>query len=149
MIAKNLQRFAEYMNEPAWSISPLSLLVTRYPPTLSHFSTIHPLFLIACIRNRHLAPALPLLSTSIEHIDIALSDLNYNDALQYYYASGVALAMLERWQEAMDSFEIVLGAPGSAPAAIQLEALKKLILVGLVKNGQVISWSFYVNEPRS
>lgn len=136
-IARNIRRFSEFINEPTFAITTLSLLVARYPPSLSHLTSMHPILLTACVTHRQLAPALPLLSITIEEVDTNLTELTYNDALVYHYAGGVALAMLERWKEAIDFFEIVVGAPGQAPAAIQLEALKKLMLVGLIKNGEV------------
>ena len=61
------------------------------------------------------------------NIDIKLSDLTYNDNLVYHYAGGIALAALKKWREAEEFFEICATAPStSTPAALQLEALKKL-----------------------
>jgi COP9 signalosome complex subunit 3 len=48
----------------------------------------------------------------------------------------MALAALKRWTEAEEFFELVVSAPGHVPSAIQLEALKKLILVQLIAKGK-------------
>lgn len=72
-------------------------------------------------------------------MDLRISDLTYNDNLVYHYAGGVALAALKRWHEAEEFFEICATAPGTAPAAIQYEALKKLTLVQLILYGKVCS----------
>ena len=82
--------------------------------------------------TRHYSLALPLLTTPIVHIDTALGELHYNDNLLYHYAGGVALGALKRWREAEEFFEIVVTAPAQAPAALQYEALKKLVLVQLI-----------------
>lgn len=44
---------------------------------------------------------------------------------------------LKRWAEAQEFFEICACSPGSAAAAIQMEALKKLVLVQLIREGKV------------
>jgi COP9 signalosome complex subunit 3 len=63
--------------------------------------------------------------------------LHYNDNLIYHYGGGIALAALKRWEEAEEFFEVVVSAPGQVPSAIQLEALKKLVLVQLIAKGKV------------
>jgi len=57
--------------------------------------------------------------------------------LTYHYTGGIALAAMKRWEAAEDFFEIVVTAPGTYPAALQLEALKKLRLVQLISKGKV------------
>lgn len=87
--------------------------------------------------TRHFKAALPVLAVPILHIDSTIADLTYNDNLVYHYAGGVALGALKRWKEAEEFFEIVVTAPAQVPAAIQLEALKKLSLVQLILYGKV------------
>jgi COP9 signalosome complex subunit 3 len=55
----------------------------------------------------------------------------------YHYTGGMALAMLKKWKEAEELFEIAVTAPGTYPAALQLEALKKLRLVQLISRGKI------------
>jgi COP9 signalosome complex subunit 3 len=81
--------------------------------------------------------AFPILSYPITAIDTTLSDLTYNDNLVYHYTGGIALAALKRWNQAEEFFEICASSPGHMPAAIQLEALKKLLLVQLISRGKV------------
>ena len=47
------------------------------------------------------------------------------------------LAALKRWKEAEEFFEICATSPGNYPAALQMEALKKLRLVQLISTGKV------------
>ena len=90
-----------------------------------------------CVSTRHFAAALPVLAHPISTIDTSISDLTYNDNLVYHYAGGVVYAALKRWPEAQEFFEICACSPGSAAAAIQMEALKKLIIVQLIHEGKV------------
>ncbi|OJA15889.1 hypothetical protein AZE42_09699 [Rhizopogon vesiculosus] len=69
--------FAHVVGALKLAITPLSDLLVKYPPTLSHLTTIHPIFLMICASS-----------------------------------------------------------PGSAASAIQLEALKKLVLVQLIHHGK-------------
>lgn len=87
--------------------------------------------------TRHFTVALPVLSVPITHIDTSLSDLTYNDNLVYHYAGGIALGALKQWRKAEEFFEICVSAPAQVPAAIQLEAYKKLVLVQLIQYGGV------------
>ncbi|KAI0337652.1 hypothetical protein BDW22DRAFT_1402971 [Trametopsis cervina] len=119
-----------------FALSSLRDLVTRYPPNLSYLTTLHPIFLNICVITRHYSAALPIVSVPILNVDTSLSDLHYNDSLLYHYAGGVALGALKRWREAEEFFEIVATAPAQVPAAIQLEALKKLTLVQLILYGK-------------
>ena len=143
--------------KPKFAIPPLYDLLVRYPYDLSHLTTIHPLFirvslyhlsfyvlfsslLQACVSSHHFLTAFPILSYPITAIDTSLSDLTYNDNLVYHYAGGIALAALKRWNQAEEFFEICASSPGHMPAAIQLEALKKLLLVQLISRGKVHSY---------
>ena len=90
-----------------------------------------------CVSTRHYTTALPVLSVPITHIDTSLSELTYNDNLIYHYAGGIALGALKRWHSAEEFFEICVSAPAQVPAAIQMEAYKKLVLVQLIQYGEV------------
>ena len=90
-----------------------------------------------CVATRHFTTALPVLAVPITSVDTTLSDLHYNDNLVYHYAGGIALGALKRWREAEEFFEICVSAPAQVPAAIQLEAYKKLVLVQLIQYGEV------------
>lgn len=87
--------------------------------------------------TRHFAAALPVLAQKITTIDTSSSDLHYNDNLVYHYAGGMVCAALKQWAKAEEFFEICACSPGSAAAAIQMEALKKLVLVQLIHEGKV------------
>ena len=78
-----------------------------------------------------------MLQIPITEIDSSLGDLHYNDNLVYHYAGGLAFAALKRWEEAEEFFEICVSSPAQVPAAIQLEAYKKLTLVQLISRGTV------------
>ncbi|KAG2063422.1 hypothetical protein BDR04DRAFT_1235525 [Suillus decipiens] len=45
LLATGIRQFADAEGNPKLAIAPLSDLLARYPPTLSHLTTIHPIFL--------------------------------------------------------------------------------------------------------
>ncbi|OAX35853.1 hypothetical protein K503DRAFT_773077 [Rhizopogon vinicolor AM-OR11-026] len=136
ILATGIRQFAEAEGNLKLAITPLSDLLAKYPPTLSHLTTIHPIFLMTCVATRHFTAAIPVLSHPITTIDLSLSDLSYHDNLLHHYAGGMALAALKKWQGAEELLEICASSPGSAASAIQLEALKKLVLVQLIHHGK-------------
>lgn len=95
------------------------------------------LFIQTCVATGHFTTALPILAVPITSVDTSVSDLHYNDNLVYHYSGGMALAALKRWREAEEFFELCVSAPAQVPAAIQLEAYKKLVLVQLIQYGEV------------
>ncbi|KAH9912361.1 uncharacterized protein BXZ73DRAFT_93201 [Epithele typhae] len=138
LLAKGILRVAEQSANPKYAIRSLASLVARYPPSPSYLTTLHPIFVRVCVATGHYASALPVLSVPITNVDTSVSDLTYNDHLVYHYAGGVALGALKRWREAEEFFEICVSAPAQVPAAIQLEAFKKLALVQLIQYGETV-----------
>ncbi|EGO03156.1 hypothetical protein SERLA73DRAFT_174596 [Serpula lacrymans var. lacrymans S7.3] len=145
LLAKGIACFSETIGNPKCAITPLYSLVERYSPTPSHLTTVHRIFLSACVSTRHFTAALPVLSHPITTIDTTLSDIHYNDNLVYHYAGGMALAALKRWSEAEEFFEICVTSPGQVPAAIQMEALKKWLIVQLIYRGKIMPLPKYTN----
>ncbi|PPQ87728.1 hypothetical protein CVT25_014415 [Psilocybe cyanescens] len=130
-LAKGIQRMASHLGTPSLAIEPLLDLVSRYPPSPSHLTTIHPIFLLVCVSTQNFRSALPILDHPITEIDTVhvSPDLQYTDNLVYHYTGGIALAALKRWKDAEEYFEICVTSPGTYPAAVQMEALKKLRLI--------------------
>ncbi|KAJ7135304.1 hypothetical protein C8R46DRAFT_1114206 [Mycena filopes] len=149
MLAKGITRLATQHNNISWAVNPLSNLLSRYPPDRTFLTTIHPLFLQTCLMANQPTAALPVLRHPISHVSTALSDLTYNDNLIYHYLGGMVLAVLKRWAEAEEYFEICVTAPGAVPAALQLEALKKLRLVQLISRGAVSPLPKYAHAALS
>ncbi|KAI0037165.1 hypothetical protein K488DRAFT_75497 [Vararia minispora EC-137] len=125
------------------AIGPLVDLLTRYAPDLTHLTTIHQHLLVACVSSQHYTPALPIISTPISTISLALCpDLTYNDHVVYHYTAGVAAAALRKWNLAADLLETCASAPASA---VQIDAMKKLVLVQLVQHGQLRAVAKYTH----
>ncbi|KAG1871565.1 hypothetical protein F4604DRAFT_1770415 [Suillus subluteus] len=147
LLATGIRQFAEVEGNPKLAIVPLSDLLVKYPPTLSHLTTIHPIFPDGkvCVATRHFTAAIPVLAHSITTIDLSLSDLTYHDNLIYHYAGGIALAALKNWSAAEELFEICASSPGTTASAIQMESLKKLALVQLIYRGKTSPPSKYMH----
>ncbi|KAJ7146448.1 hypothetical protein C8R44DRAFT_600063 [Mycena epipterygia] len=145
MLARGIVRLAHQYNNISWAVTPLHNLITRYPPDLTYLTTVHPIFLQTCLVANQPTAALRVLASPIAHISTALSDLTYNDNLIYHYLGGVILAVLKKWADAEEYFEICVTAPGAVPAALQLEALKKLRLIQLISRGEVLPLPKYAH----
>ncbi|KAG6876742.1 hypothetical protein C0992_011973 [Termitomyces sp. T32_za158] len=152
-VARGIAAHATASLNPKAAIQPLYDLVRRYPPDLSYLTSIHtafalvrPSFLLivlsqhhqqSCVSTQTFSALVPVLYNPITNIDTVLSpDLTYNDSLIYHYLGGITFAALKRWTQAEEFFEIALSTPGHVPAALQLEALKKLKLVQLIATGK-------------
>jgi len=136
-LARGIQRHATAMQTPRWAIAPLRDLLSRYPPDSSYLTAIHPIFTLVCIQATNPMAAVGVLSNAITNVDTNLSELTYHDNLNYHYTGGIIFAMLKRWAEAAEYFEIAVTAPGTYPAGLQMEALKKLRLVQLIHRGKI------------
>ncbi|KAG1839362.1 hypothetical protein F4604DRAFT_1885307 [Suillus subluteus] len=117
LLATGIRQFAEVEGNPKLAIAPLSDLFVKYPPTLSHLTTIHPIFLMVCVTTCHFTAAIPVLAHSIT----------------------------TNWSAAEELFEICASSPGSAASAIQMEALKKLALIQLIYRGKTSPPSKYMH----
>ncbi|KAJ7722564.1 hypothetical protein DFH07DRAFT_856847 [Mycena maculata] len=146
ILARGIVKFANAYQNSLWAVTPLRDLITRYPYDSSFLTTIHPLFLQTCIAASQPTAALPVLYSPISQISTGLSDLTYNDNLLYHYLGGIIFALLKKWAEAEEFFEICVTAPGAVPAALQLEALKKLRLVQLISRGEVAPLPKYAHS---
>ncbi|KAF8502976.1 hypothetical protein JB92DRAFT_2972622 [Gautieria morchelliformis] len=135
-LARSIVQVAESHNNLKAAIAPLYSLTSRYPPSLSYLTTLHPYFLHACVASRHFKAALPVLDVTLSEIDTSLSPLTYHDVLNYHYTGALAFLALKRFDQASAYLELVAAAPvHQNPAALQLEALKKLTLVRLILFG--------------
>ncbi|KAJ8515848.1 hypothetical protein ONZ45_g6774 [Pleurotus djamor] len=150
LLAKGIMRVAEENHDPRWAIEPLHDLLTRYTPSPSHLTPLHPLFVLLCAQTHCYTAALPILETPITSIDMSVTpDLTYLDNLVYHYIGGMILAVLKQWERAEEYFEICVTSPAQVPAAVQLEALKKLVLVQLIWQGKTSSLPKYANPQLS
>ncbi|KZT32261.1 hypothetical protein SISSUDRAFT_1028642 [Sistotremastrum suecicum HHB10207 ss-3] len=146
MLAKGLLRLAEASNAPQLAILPLRYLTTRYPPTPSHLTTLHPIFVRACNIAGRPIQALPILNNPIIAIDTSISDLTAFDNVQYHYEGALSLLDLEKWELAEEFLEICVTSPiHSTPLPVQVEALKKLTLVQLIAYGKTRSLPKYTH----
>lgn len=144
-LAKGIVGLARKLENPKLALRLLHGLVTRYPISPAHLTTLHPIFLTLCVATQHFTAALSVLETPITTIDMSLSDLTYNDNLVYHYAGGVALGALKRWREAEEFLEICASSPAQVPAALQMEASKKLVLIQLILYGMTVPPPKYTN----
>ncbi|KAG6913805.1 hypothetical protein DXG01_004196 [Tephrocybe rancida] len=137
VFARGMITYANATPTPKAAIQPLYDLARRYPPDTSYLTSLHSQFALLCIQTKSPTALLPVLETPITNISLTFSpDLAYNDSLMYHYLDAIAYAELKFCGQAAEFSEIALNTPGSVPAALQLEALKKLRIVQLISSGK-------------
>lgn len=127
-------------------LNALAIFVRRYPHSRDVFTAIHPVFLHACVRYRQYQVALPILQKRVAQIDKGIYPITYLDNLLYHYYGAFVFIALKQWADAEEFLEMVVAAPLSStvPSAIQMEAMKKLSLVQLIRYGTLKSLPKYV-----
>ncbi|KAG8832576.1 hypothetical protein FRC17_001087 [Serendipita sp. 399] len=129
-------------------LEALSRFVQRYPHKRDVLTTAHMPFIHACIHTRQYRLALPVLSVPMASIDKAIYPVSYLDNLLYHYFGAYVFIALKQWVQAEEYLEMVVAAPiaSSVPSAIQMEAMKKLALVQLIRYGTLKSLPRYVPQ---
>jgi COP9 signalosome complex subunit 3 len=81
-------------------------------------------------------------------VDKSIYPITYLDNLLYHYYGAFILLSLREWAAAEEYLEMVISAPinSSIPSAIQIEAMKKLALVQLIRHGAIKSLPRYVPQ---
>jgi COP9 signalosome complex subunit 3 len=79
-------------------------------------------------------------------VDKSIYPISYLDNLLYHYYGAFMLISLREWAAAEEYLEMVISAPinSSIPSAIQIEAMKKLALVQLIRHGAIKTLPRYV-----
>ncbi|KIM24188.1 hypothetical protein M408DRAFT_331937 [Serendipita vermifera MAFF 305830] len=127
-------------------LEALAIFVQRYPHSRDVFTAVHTVFLQACVRYRVYQVALPVLNNRVAQIDKSIYPITYLDNLLYHYYGAFAFIALKQWADAEEFLEMVVAAPISSniPSAIQMEAMKKLSLVHLIRYGTIRSLPKYI-----
>lgn len=125
----------------------LATFVQRYPWNRDIFTATHTVLLHACVMTRNYHVALPVLAHPVSQVDKGIYPFNYIDNLLYHYYAGFIFISLRRWAEAEEYLEMVVAAPiTTTPSAIQVEAMKKLALVHLIRHGTLKPMPRYVPQ---
>lgn len=105
------------------------------------------MFLHACVMTRNYHLALPVLARPVSMVEKSIYPFNYVDNLLYHYFGAFTFISLRRWAEAEEYLEMVVAAPiTTTPSAIQVEAMKKLALVQLIRHGTLKAMPRYVPQ---
>ncbi|KAJ5503102.1 hypothetical protein N7463_005976 [Penicillium fimorum] len=140
----------------------------RLDPSCAVFTSNHLLLVRLCLQAKAYSCVLPVLNKQICHFPISLgrsssepsvlcanngssvsfmteasgvsSKLSYREYLQYFLYGGMVYMALKEWRNALHFLGIVISTPStSSVSMIMVEAYKKWVLVGLLKNGKLCS----------
>jgi COP9 signalosome complex subunit 3 len=105
--------------------------------------TLHREFAKLCIKAKCYQHSLPV----VEHpVTSFKKNTHPMDILNYVYYKGLIFTALKRYQEAIDSFKVVLSFPTQCTHKIHIECYKKLILLSLIQHGKFPSLPKYTSQ---
>ena len=96
-------------------------------------SPIHSMCIMYCLETESYDCAVNILENPISDVD---GSVNVKDFLFYHYYGAIIMLALGKLKPAFQLLAYVLYTPGSAASAIQIEAYKKIILLGLLLKGK-------------
>ncbi|KAJ8104191.1 hypothetical protein POJ06DRAFT_14927 [Lipomyces tetrasporus] len=120
---------------PILSLRPLLNAALSFSPIHDILSPAHPLFLIQALKAKQYKLALQLLKYDVDKFDSAYG-LTYHDHLRFHYYGAMVFIGMKQYQKAIEYLAIVLCAPGFPCSMVQIEALKKTVLLQLILYGK-------------
>ncbi|PWN49939.1 hypothetical protein IE53DRAFT_316718 [Violaceomyces palustris] len=136
--ARLLPEMGQGLGDPNFALPHLENLFLRFTENAPCLTTLHPILAYQYLRAGQYATAYDhLLQTDIIDADSNLTPLRYTDVLEYFYYGGLICTKLKKHTSAIEFFETCVSSPAAAVSAIQVDAYKKLILVRLIKDGQM------------
>ncbi|CZT06595.1 hypothetical protein WAI453_005979 [Rhynchosporium graminicola] len=165
-IIKSVADFARSSRQPHLAVAPIRNAILRLDPSGSMLTANHLTLVKLAMESRRYVDAAPALKKFILYVpgysalpkpkylcDMSLSPaayitpatklntkLKYQDILEYFLYSGMVHIGLVDWENAFHCLESAVTYPSkdSSPSKIMVEAYKKWILVGLLKEGQYL-----------
>ncbi|KAH0538475.1 hypothetical protein FGG08_004924 [Glutinoglossum americanum] len=156
-----VEKIARSINKPIVAVIPIRSAILQLDPASSTLTSNHVLFARLCLDAKTFRHALPILERDIQefpsvskpvnslpasvsqfsssyiHAASGLTDkLTYRHHLEYHLFGALIYLGLKKWERGLEFLTFVIAAPTSGPAsAIQVEAYKKWVLVGLLHHG--------------
>ncbi|KAK9369920.1 hypothetical protein V1509DRAFT_617930 [Lipomyces kononenkoae] len=126
---------ADALDNPNLLLRQLLNAALSFSPAHDTLSPAHALFLIQALKAKQYKLALQLLKYDVDKFDSAYA-LTYQDHLRFHYYGAMVLIGMKQYEKAIEYLAIVLCAPGFPCSMVQIEALKKTILLQLILYGK-------------
>ncbi|KMS94450.1 hypothetical protein BVRB_021300, partial [Beta vulgaris subsp. vulgaris] len=122
------------MPETRAIVLPLRRCLERIVADRHAITALHAVFVQLCVSLDMYDVALPLVSSPIYdiHSTFLPTSLEY---LSFHYFSGLVYAAFKRFDKALSSFDLAIGAISVQISAIQIAAYKKRVLIDIIVNG--------------
>ncbi|KAH7356587.1 hypothetical protein BKA65DRAFT_495016 [Rhexocercosporidium sp. MPI-PUGE-AT-0058] len=165
-IIRSVAEFARSSRQPHLAVVPIRNAILRLDPSGSMLTTNHTILARLTMDSRSYQDAVPVLKKFILYVpgnsalpkpkylcDMTLSPaafitianklnskLKYQDILEYFLYSGMVHIALMDWENALHCLESAVTYPtkDQSPSKIMVDAYKKWILVGLLKEGRLL-----------
>ncbi|KAK9374133.1 uncharacterized protein V1513DRAFT_446762 [Lipomyces chichibuensis] len=126
---------SDAIENPNLLLRPLLNAALSFSPSHDMLSPAHALFLIQALKAKQYKLALQLLKYDVDKFDSAYG-LTYQDHLRFHYYGAMVFIGMKQYEKAIEYLSIVLCAPGFPCSMVQIEALKKTILLQLILYGK-------------
>ncbi|KAK9363369.1 hypothetical protein V1504DRAFT_385686 [Lipomyces starkeyi] len=126
---------SDAIENPNLLLRPLLNAALSFSPSHDTLSPAHALFLIQALKAKQYKLALQLLKYDVDKFDSAYG-LTYQDHLRFHYYGAIVFIGMKQYEKAIEYLSIVLCAPGFPCSMVQIEALKKTILLQLILYGK-------------
>ncbi|KAI5815670.1 hypothetical protein BZA77DRAFT_344695 [Pyronema omphalodes] len=143
-LVESFCQYAEGTSRAIIAVKPLKKALLRIDSSL--FSFMHTIFTRICLKAKCYRDAIQVLdidifdapqSRSAKDADLRGFELLSQEVMEYYLYGAQLYMGVKNWRRAQDFLSQAIAFPGNACSAIQVEAYKKYILVGLILDGKI------------
>eukprot|EP00048_Salpingoeca_helianthica_P009632 m.137944 g.137944 ORF g.137944 m.137944 type:complete len:423 (+) comp14913_c0_seq1:1098-2366(+) len=135
-------KYADYLiaeNKAMSELKTFALAVQRLQRAPGQLTPLHPIFLKLCLKTHHYNYAAELLQEPITSIMAEDRQMDVLGVLLFFYYGGLVHVGLKAFDAAIQCFSAVLCAPTEKSiSAVAVAAYQKLILVSLIKYGEIV-----------
>lgn len=140
-LVRGIINVAQIADDLVWANPSLLRILDafrRIQGGLNNLTFVHVAVLYHLLRTAHYETAMDwVVQYDIVSADTKVTPLIYSDVLEYFYYGGLICARVGDLEKGAALLQQCVATPAQAVSAIQIDAYKKLILLQLMKDGEV------------
>lgn len=141
ILVRGIVNIAQIAEDLVWANPSLLRILDafrRIQGGVNNLTVIHVVVLYHLLRTAHYETAMDwIVQYDIVSADTKVTPLVYSDVLEYFYYGGLICAKIGDMEKGATLLQQCITTPAQAVSAIQIDAYKKLILLQIMKDGEV------------
>eukprot|EP00127_Corallochytrium_limacisporum_P003812 Clim_evm26s153 gene=Clim_evmTU26s153 len=133
--AVDLQLVQEGLKDYTQIISMIVVAVNKLRTRHSVIVPLHADLVKICILGKFYVVAVEYINQDMLDFDVD-TGITALDILLYFYYGGIVYTVLQRWQDAINFFDMALSMPANELSQVMIEAYKKKIILNLLVHGR-------------